>query len=323
MNQQFNQNQFYQSPIAPVKDSSYYRTKARKSLTGFWGISFLVSFLGILLGGADSAFSFNFDFELPADGAGAWKEALASGNVADLFLTFPWITLLIIAAVVGALSALAIAIFVSSPIRLGYARFHLAVADQEKENINVSTLFRYFKESYWKSVGLHALRFLISFACSLPTVIAGVISVFSVISALFAAMYTGNIFAVLAALLVVLPILLAGAVVSAVLYFLIVYNYYFAEMIMAEYPKIGVIDALRSSRNLVKGKKWKLFCLNFSFIGWILLASFFTFGIGMIFLLPYIKTANAHFYSDIANREAAKEAEFPSLDPEDYTEEQE
>lgn len=321
MNQQFNQDQFYQSPITPVKDSSYYRTKARKSLKGFWGISFLVSFLAIILGGTDSGFSFSFDFS--ADESVTLQEAPPVDNVADLLLSFPWLTFIIIGVIVGALSALAIALFVSSPIRVGYARFHLAVVDRETEKINVSTLFSYFKISYWKSVGLHALRALISFACSLPTVIAGVIAVFSIIGALFSAFYTGNAFAVLAAILMALPIVLAGAIVSVVLYFLIEYNYYFSEMILAEYPQIGVLDALRSSRNLIKGNKWKLFCLNFSFIGWVILSACFSFGLGMIFLSPYVQTANAHFYSDIANRDAAKEAEFPSLDPKDYAKEQE
>ena len=43
-----------------------------------------------------------------------------------------------------------------------------------------------------------------------------------------------------------------------------------------------------------------------------------TFGIGVIFLTPYINAAVAAFYDDIANRAAAREVEFPSLDPNDY-----
>ena len=88
-------------------------------------------------------------------------------------------------------------------------------------------------------------------------------------------------------------------------------------MIMAEYPTIGIFDALRNSANLMKGNKWKLFCLDFSFIGWILLASC-TCGLGMIVLMPYMYAASAAFYNDIANRQAAKETEFPSINPDDY-----
>ena len=53
-------------------------------------------------------------------------------------------------------------------------------------------------------------------------------------------------------------------------------------------------------------------------IGWILLACL-TCGIGFLFLTPYMQTARVAFYHDIANREAASDVEFPSLDPDDYS----
>ena len=45
------------------------------------------------------------------------------------------------------------------------------------------------------------------------------------------------------------------------------------------------------------GHKWELFCLELSFIGWVLLAGI-TFGVGGIFLAPYMKAAYAAFYRD-------------------------
>jgi hypothetical protein len=36
-------------------------------------------------------------------------------------------------------------------------------------------------------------------------------------------------------------------------------------------------------------------------------------------LSAYLMVANAAFYDDAANREAARQAEFPSLDPDDYS----
>ena len=44
---------------------------------------------------------------------------------------------------------------------------------------------------------------------------------------------------------------------------------------------------------------------------------------GVIILNPYMYAASAAFYDDAANREAARQAEFPSLDPEDYKVEEE
>ena len=43
-----------------------------------------------------------------------------------------------------------------------------------------------------------------------------------------------------------------------------------------------------------------------------------TCGIGMIFLTPYMQASFAAFYDDITNRAAARETEFPSLNPDDY-----
>lgn len=70
------------------------------------------------------------------------------------------------------------------------------------------------------------------------------------------------------------------------------------EYIIAEHPELTATEALDRSQALMKGHKWRLFCLLFSFIGWYALAAL-TFGIGFIFLLPYVNTAIANFYVDI------------------------
>jgi uncharacterized membrane protein len=49
---------------------------------------------------------------------------------------------------------------------------------------------------------------------------------------------------------------------------------------------------------MMQGRKMKLFLLDLSFIGWILL-SILTLGIGLLWLLPYIYSARAAFYEDI------------------------
>ena len=50
---------------------------------------------------------------------------------------------------------------------------------------------------------------------------------------------------------------------------------------------------------MMRGNKWKFFCLNLSFIGWAFLCVF-TFGIGLLWLMPYMENAFIAFY-DIAN----------------------
>lgn len=51
------------------------------------------------------------------------------------------------------------------------------------------------------------------------------------------------------------------------------YSYAMAPYILYEHPELSPNDAITESRRIMHGNKWRLFCLNFSFIGWILLAS--------------------------------------------------
>ena len=67
--------------------------------------------------------------------------------------------------------------------------------------------------------------------------------------------------------------------------------------IMAENPGMTAKDAITASKEAMKGHKWELFCLDFSFIGWLLLV-LLTAGIGSLFLTPYIEAAYAAFYRD-------------------------
>ena len=57
-------------------------------------------------------------------------------------------------------------------------------------------------------------------------------------------------------------------------------------------------DAITKSKEMMNGYKGKLFKLRLSFIGWILL-SMLTFGIGAIFLAPYMDATMAEFYAEL------------------------
>ena len=81
------------------------------------------------------------------------------------------------------------------------------------------------------------------------------------------------------------------------------YEYAIIPYILADEPAISSGDAFRKARELMKGNKWRLFKLEFSFIGWFAL-SFFTLGIGAFFLLPYVEAAKAEFYVELKNKQA-------------------
>ena len=82
------------------------------------------------------------------------------------------------------------------------------------------------------------------------------------------------------------------------------YSYAMTEYVLIDNPSLSYGAAIRRSSQMMKGKRWSLFLLDLSFIGWLIL-SIVTLEIGLIFLMPYWQTARAHFYKDLcAHNEA-------------------
>tara|TARA_Y100000588_G_scaffold17576_1_gene18251 strand:+ start:212 stop:847 length:636 start_codon:yes stop_codon:yes gene_type:complete len=76
------------------------------------------------------------------------------------------------------------------------------------------------------------------------------------------------------------------------------YRYSQTFYVLMDDPDISAIDAIRKSSDMMSGAKMKLFMLHLSFIGWALL-TIVTFGIGQLFLIPYVFVAQAFFYEDL------------------------
>ena len=60
---------------------------------------------------------------------------------------------------------------------------------------------------------------------------------------------------------------------------------------------MGIREAVNESKRLMAGHKWRFFCLLLSFIGWAILSAL-SFGIGYLWLVPYMQSAFAAFYLD-------------------------
>ena len=98
-----------------------------------------------------------------------------------------------------------------------------------------------------------------------------------------------SVFTFLWSLLLVVPGIMAA------------YSYSMAGFLMAQNPELGVMEAITMSKNMMRGNRWRLFCLQISFIGWMFLCSM-TFGIGLLFLNPYMAAATAAFYLDLTRQ---------------------
>ena len=76
------------------------------------------------------------------------------------------------------------------------------------------------------------------------------------------------------------------------------YSYAMTPYIMTDHPEMTAKEAISASKALMDGHKFELFCLHFSFFGWMVLC-IFTLGIGNLFLTPYMNAAEATFYRQL------------------------
>lgn len=77
------------------------------------------------------------------------------------------------------------------------------------------------------------------------------------------------------------------------------YSYAMTEYILAENPEMTASEVIAASKEMMEGNRWRLFCLQISFIGWSILCAF-TMGIGNLWLNPYKNAATAAFYREIS-----------------------
>lgn len=76
------------------------------------------------------------------------------------------------------------------------------------------------------------------------------------------------------------------------------YAYSMTTYILADEPGTPAMEAISRSQEMMKGHKWQYFCMQFSFIGWILLCAD-TFGLAAIYVMPYMSAAQAAFYNEL------------------------
>lgn len=112
-----------------------------------------------------------------------------------------------------------------------------------------------------------------------------------------------SLFVVLWSLLFIIPGILAA------------YSYAMAPYILAENPDMTAREAIAASKEMMRGNRWRLFCLGFSFIGWGLLCAL-TLGIGNLWLRPYEEAAHAAFYRDVSGA-GIPETDGYTFDPSD------
>ncbi len=96
------------------------------------------------------------------------------------------------------------------------------------------------------------------------------------------------------------------------------FSYSMAYYISLDHPELDADQCITRSREIMDGHKWKLFCLQFSYIGWMFLC-FLTFGILTFWVYPRMETAKYDFYCDLVGKTEQPLVNEPVEAQEEYT----
>lgn len=103
------------------------------------------------------------------------------------------------------------------------------------------------------------------------------------------------------------PLYLLGILLLYVAVVVIMLRYAAAPYLLADFPDDGASAAVSRSVEMMRGRKWELFKLQFSFIGWYLLQFLLSSGVLLFFLYQSgafaaaISTDNLWFYQSVIN----------------------
>jgi uncharacterized membrane protein len=198
--------------------------------------------------------------------------SFAASLITSLFVNESSTTSLIINYLISFIISLLTAV-----LSMGLIKFFINFCRNEKYQI--SDIFWGFRNHPDKAIVATLLLTLIYVAILIPG------------TALFVAYaIMDNVFVFVVALIATI----VGLVVMIVLSLMYSLIYY----ILADVEGISAIEALRTSRSMMKGNKGRLFYLGISFIGWYLLA-ILSCGIALLWIEPYAMCATTYFYMDL------------------------
>lgn len=86
------------------------------------------------------------------------------------------------------------------------------------------------------------------------------------------------------------------------------FSYVLSQYILYDNPDMSTKSIVEKSEELMQGHKWAWFWLPITFIGWFFLGAL-SFGIGYLWIMPYLQVALVIFYEDLAGNIASKPVE--------------
>ena len=248
--------------------SSELRAKAREKLTGKWGKAACISLAYLVI-----AFLIGF----------------IQGHVEEnSFLN------LIVSIIVFVIEV---------PLSFGLVySFYKLFKDEETSAFDFCSLgFSNFGRAWgvtWQTI----LKMIVPVILMIISYVLIAFSISLYVASSFSYIYSGSASGLgMAGLLSIVGIIL---LIVSVIWGLTKYYYYALSYLIAmDNPEMTSKEAVEESKKLMNNNRGKLFGLQISFIGWAILA-LFTFGIGYIWLIPYMQFATICFYDKVKETNA-------------------
>lgn len=250
-----------------------FRAKAREALNGNWGKAVGVGFVASLLGAATTFASSGGSSNGSNSNSGS-SGNVSTGGMSELEGMLDYNGLSGIDSIADLNGVIPTEFQVGFMVLLSVLSF-------------ISIVFLIIHFTIGGAVTLGYVKFNLNLVDGKPASFADLFSEFHRFGTAFLMQLLRNIFTVLWSLLFVIPGIYAS------------YGYAMTPYILLENPEMTANEAITASKQLMNGNRWRLFCLEISFIGWSLLAVLLTCGIGFFWLVPYMETSFAAFYREI------------------------
>lgn len=186
----------------------------------------------------------------------------------------------------------------SIPLGVGVKWVYLNLVREQE--FKIEAIFEPYKKLFGKSILTSLLQALFIFLWSLPVCILGLIGFFysmpkfidialdgSGIGITDVMIFKGIIYLFIFSILLMIPVIIKSI------------TYAQSMFVLKEIPKLSPLEAITLSKRMMVGYKWKYFTLYLSFIGWAIVC-LLTFGIGFMWLIPYVQTTMAEFYNQLS-----------------------
>ena len=193
-------------------------------------------------------------------------------------------------------------------LSVGFYSFLLKLHCGQKEHANFFDLFYGFKCYPGKAILLYLLMTLYI----LPGAFIYVIGIFIFTFFIYAGagvsmdlMLTGTVPPDMTLLLAVLIMVIVMTLLFIVYAAFVSSTFALVYFLLLDYPELSATEIWKRSAQLMKGNRLRYIGLLLSFIPWILL-TLLTFGVGILWLTPYMSATQAAFYLDLVQKRPAQ-----------------